>query len=267
MSNPQSTHFFEDIVQLPDRRKPRLRGRGMMIDWGMGHHAQTDVLTNGANFIDLAKIAVGVGRLLPRDLLTRKIKLYQEHGIEPFPGGQFLEYAHVKQVQEAYFPAVAEAGYRWCEVSDNLAAVTPQWKQKMIRTAIKDFGFEVLGEVGKKEGLARDASLVDDAMGCVDAGASIILLEAAELVSDDPALVAEVEATVKAVGLDKIMFELPGPWIDGVHACDIHRMRRDLISRFGADVNLGNIDAADVLSLEAFRCQLGVNAGGNEEKD
>jgi len=51
MTDQQSTHFFEKIVELPNRSKPRLRGRGMMIDWGMGHHAQTDVLVNGANFI------------------------------------------------------------------------------------------------------------------------------------------------------------------------------------------------------------------------
>ena len=29
------------------------------------------------------------------------------------------------------------------------------------------------------------------------------------------------------------MFELPGPWIAGVNLHDVHRMRRELIDRYG----------------------------------
>jgi phosphosulfolactate synthase len=253
--------YFQHVTNYQPRQRPRRAGLTMVADWGLGRHAQQDLLDVAAGFFDFAKIAVGIGGLLRPDLLDWKIKTYQTAGIDPFPGGQFLEYAYVHGVQDAYLPAVAEAGFRWCEVSDNLADVTLQWKQQTIQTAIQRFGLKVLGEVGRKEGKASDRPMVDDARACLDAGAGIILLEAAELVVDDPAVRASVEQVVAAVGLERVMFELPGPWIRNVHHCDIHAMRAALISRFGPQVNLGNVHATDLVSLEAYRCGLGVNAG------
>jgi phosphosulfolactate synthase (CoM biosynthesis protein A) len=57
------------------------------------------------------------------------------------------------------------------------------------------------------------------------------------------------------------MFELPGPWIAGVNLHDVHRMRRELIDRYGFQVNLGNVAPDDLMTLEAYRRELGVNAG------
>ena len=39
-----------------------------------------------AEYIDLAKIAVGIGALLPMEFLTQKLAGYREHLITPFPG-------------------------------------------------------------------------------------------------------------------------------------------------------------------------------------
>lgn len=87
-------------------------------------------------------------------------------------------------------------------------------------------------------------------------------MEAAELVSTDAATAREVERAVEAVGLERVMFELPGPWIAGVSESNVHQFRRRLIDRYGADVNLGNVAPGDLLSLEAYRRGLGVNACG-----
>jgi phosphosulfolactate synthase len=204
-----------------------------------------------------------MSRMLTDVLLKEKIRLYHDHKVEAFPGGQYLEYAETIGKTELYFPACVEAGYGWVEVSDNILPGSGAWKVKQIRTAV-GAGLHVLGEVGKKEGLARDASFADDARACLDAGAEIILLEAAELVSDDPAVFREVERAVVAAGSDRVMFELPGPWIEGVNLYDVHRMRRHLIDRYGREVNLGNVAADDLFSLEAYRRGLGVNAGSEE---
>jgi phosphosulfolactate synthase len=166
---------------------------------------------------------------------------------------------------EAYLASTARAGYRWIEVSDNVAPVSVAWKQRVIRRAREAHGLRVFGEVGKKEGLARATPLADDSRACLDAGAEIILVEAAELVGGDAGTAREVEAVLAAVGLERVMFELPGPWIAGVTAADIHRMRRDLIDRYGIDVNLGNVSPPELVSLEAYRRGLGVNAGKSAE--
>jgi phosphosulfolactate synthase len=259
-----SDHYFADIPQPGRSGKPRTRGVTFVIDWGIGPRQQEDLLNTAGTFIDLAKIAVGIAGLLRADVVREKIELYQRHDVEPFPGGQFLEHAHISGADEAYLPAAAEAGFRWVEVSDNMADVTLDWKATMIRRAVRDYDMHVLGEVGKKAGGAGGAHFVDDAKVCRDAGATFVLLEAAELVSDDPAVQRDVDAVVETIGIDHVMFELPGPWIDGVHGCDIHAMRRKLIAQYGPEVNIGNCDSADIVSLEAYRRKLGVNAGGGD---
>ena len=255
-------HIFSGLDGTPRSDKPRNRGLTMVVDWGIGHNAQQDLIDTGGPYMDFAKIAVGLSRLLPNDALRAKIAAYRENDIETFPGGMFLEYAAVQGKDDIYLPAVVEAGYKWVEVSDNLAPVSLDWKQATIRRAAREFQLKVFGEVGKKEGLENTIPLVDNARGCLDAGASIILLEAAELVSDDPGTAEAVEEIVRETGLDRVMFELPGPWIEGVTLNRIARMRDDLIGRFGPQVNLGNVNPDDLLTLEAYRRGLGVNAGG-----
>ena len=254
-------HFFEGIDGIERRQKPRDYGLTMVIDWGIGRHEQEDLIQTAAKHFDFAKIAVGISRLLSNDVLEAKLKKYRQHQIEPFAGGMFLEYAEVSGKADLYFPATVQAGYRWVEVSDNLGAVSIEWKQRTIRQAVEEYGLQVMGEVGKKEGLASEIPFPDDAQGCLDAGAALVLLEAAELVSEDVDTAKAVEAVVERVGLEKVMFELPGPWITGVTAHHIHHLRRQLIARYGREVNLGNVAPADLVSLEAYRRGLGVNAG------
>jgi phosphosulfolactate synthase len=256
-------HFFAGLDGAARAAKPRTQGLTMVIDWGMGPHAQEDLLLTGADYCDFAKVAVGVSRLLSNEVLKDKILRYRQHQVEPFTGGQFLEYAEMNGQAAGYFAAVAAAGYQWVEVSDNLAPVELAWKEDMIRQATQEHGLSVLGEVGKKEGLDSGVPMVDDAQACLEAGAEIVLLEAAELI--DEATAPEVEEVIAAVGIDKVMFELPGPWIAGVHQHDIHRMRVELIGKYGGEVNIGNVAAVDLVAVEAYRRGLGVNAGGAED--
>lgn len=241
--------------------KPRASGLTMVIDWGIGPQRQRDLTDMGADHFDFAKIAVGLSRLHAPALLTEKIDRYLSWDVEPFPGGQYLEYAEVHGRLERYLPACVEVGYRWVEVSDNLAPVTLRWKEGVIGRAVEEFGLKVLGEVGKKEGLAHAVPLADDAKACMEAGASLLLVEAAELIRGDAGTAADIDGVVAAVGLEKVIFELPGPWIAGVEEHHVHAMRRGLIDRFGPRVNIGNVEPEDLLSLEAYRRGLGVNAG------
>ena len=241
--------------------KPRTAGLTMVVDWGMGLNRQRDLQDSSGPYIDFAKVAVGVSRLLSGPLLQEKIDSYLATGIEPFPGGQYLEYAETEGKLERYFEAVAAAGYRWVEVSDNLLPATAAWKETTIRRAREEFGLKVLGEVGRKEGLENPIPLSDNARICLEAGARLILLEAAELLAGGAGTSAAIEMIVEAAGLEKVMFELPGPWVEGVTDTDVHRLRRGLIDRYGTEVNIGNVAPDDLMSLEAYRRGLGVNAG------
>ncbi|HCK11090.1 MAG TPA: hypothetical protein DHW45_14530 [Candidatus Latescibacteria bacterium] len=255
------SHLFEGLDGRPRSSKPRSTGLTMVVDWGIGPAQQQDLQVTAADHFDFAKIAVGLSRLYTNEILTRKINSYRALDIEPFPGGQYLEYAQMQGKLDHYLPACFEAGYRWIEVSDNVAPVGLEWKVRVIQDAVQNYGMEVFGEIGKKEGLDHSTSFADDAKACLDAGAKIILVEAAELVNADPETEREVEETVEAVGVEQIMFELPGPWIEGVDDALIHKLRRGLVDRFGVEVNVGNVMPDDLYSFEAYRRELGVNAG------
>jgi len=74
-----------------------------------------------------------------------------------------------------------EAGFSGIEVSDNLLKIDPRKKKAAISKAVKEFGLTVMGEVGRKEGSMTKEELIADVENCLDAGASIVLLEAHEL--------------------------------------------------------------------------------------
>ena len=247
-------------IRVPDRpAKPRQTGLTMFTDWGLGLAAQADSLEISAEYADLAKIAVGLSRLLSADLLRRKNALYEKHELIPFPGGIFLEYAVYHGQTQEYFAAARDVGYRYIEVSDNVIEFTPQEKTDLIRRAREEFGLEVLGEVGSKVEGTASSELIADVHRCLEAGAWKVLVEADELFGTE-LNEALIEEMASAIPLDKVIFEIPGPWIPGVRRCDQHASRVWLIRRFGPQVNLGNIPAEDILEVETMRRGIGAAA-------
>ena len=235
----------------------------MIADWGLPVQRQADLLTVAADYIDLAKIAVGLGALLPIDLLRQKLDSYRSHEITPFPGGQFLEHAVLHDKTDEYFLAVVEAGFDCIEVSDNLLEISLDAKCGLIERAGAEFQLRVLGEVGKKEGLDATADVAEDTARCLESGAEIVFLEAADFFSGEVNENA-LERIITRCGIDHLVFELPGPWIKGVTLSDVHQITCWLLDRFGPDANIANVAPDNVLMLEASRLNLGVNAGGTE---
>ena len=57
-------------IPVSDRpQKPRESGVMMLIDWGIGNVPQKDLLASTGDYVDLAKIAVGIAGLLSSDVL------------------------------------------------------------------------------------------------------------------------------------------------------------------------------------------------------
>lgn len=241
--------------------KPRKNGLTMVIDWGAGLHAVADLVETAAEHTDYAKLAVGTAAVTPREVLRRKLEVYATATITPFVGGQFLEFAGARDKVEGLLAYVGDVGITCIEVSDNLIARAPSWKHDLIGRIRDRYEFEVLAEVGRKDAGNRSMSLADDAAACVAAGAELVLVEAAELFDRANVMSSEARAVVDSIGLNKTMFELPGPWIPGTTSERVHTLRSKLVCEFGTNVNVGNVGFDDVVSLEAYRRGLGVNAG------
>ena len=256
-----SEYAFSAIPMLERPAKQRTSGQTMMIDFGLGLVQQEDILRLASEYIDSAKIAVGVARLLPRELVMQKISLYQQFDVVPYPGGQFLEYAVLCEKVDEYLEETRVVGFHAVEVSDNLLSISLDEKKALIAKARATYGLDVFGEVGKKEGLAVTVSLEEDIKACLEAGSSKVLVEAAEIFGHgrDRALAAQL---TKAAPLEKLMFELTGPWIEGTTYSEPDTLARWLMQTFGPNVNIGNVLPDSLLRIETARRGLGVNAGG-----
>ncbi len=240
-------------IPIPERPpKPRRKGLTMMIDWGLPIGLQGDCLDAHGLYVDEAKVAAGIPRIMPLAYLRRKIERYAQEGIFTFPGGLFTELAIAQGNFEVFLNDAAAAGFKGIEVSDNLLRIDPEKKKAAISKAVNDFGMTVMGEVGRKEGNMSTEALIADVENCLEAGASLVLLEAHELfhggIREDA-----LEALGRRVSLDRIMFELPVAVLPDVTKAYKVKVLFWLVKTFGTDVNLANVEWDEVYFTEISR--------------
>lgn len=261
MTPPGTTPFA--MIPLPSERttdKPRRTGLTMMMDWGIPLGAQEDWLGLIGRYADFAKLVVGTARLYEDDYLRRKIDLYKSHGVSPFLGGQFLEYVFARQGFAgvgAFCEEALRVGVEAVEVSDNVVPLSDADRRRLIETAVSA-GLAVHGEVGSKKTETAGSDLIAQAELCLDAGAHIVLVEGAELVSDHTPHTALIEELQESLRPETVMYELVGPWISGVTLSDVYALKVFLVETFGPDVNLANVMPDAVWETEALRCGLSV---------
>ena len=205
-----------DFVAPPPRRsftKPRKNGLTMMIDQGLGIGYQRDLLEAAGDYIDLAKFKTGTSRLYKEVYLRQKIDEYVRNGVKPFIGGQFHEYVFATagaSALPAFYAEAKRVGFTTLEISDNVVPLTDQQRRDQIAAAI-DAGLEVFGEVGAKDRRSTAAELVDQAGQCFAAGATLVLVEAAELVAEGQPNRAMLKALARHLDMKRLMIEPPVP--------------------------------------------------------
>jgi len=231
----------------------------MMIDDGLPPGVASDIVALGGDYIDLAKIKTGTARFYPRDLLVKKLRMYKKARIQPFLGGQFHEYVFATQGEKAlpaYYAESRALGFEAIEISDNTVPLTDAQRRGQIRAAVRA-GLTVYGEVGSKETMSNPRLLIGQARLCFDAGAALVLVEAAELVEKGKLRRKTLDLLVKSLDMSRVMIELPGPWISDVRSCDIEDMKKALVNAIGPDVNLANVPPNSIIDTEATRTGLG----------
>ena len=251
------------FVELPRARsleKPRKTGLTMIADFGLPYRYTEDLVDMAGPYIDLFKIAVGTSRLYDLTYLRRKLALLKRRRIRPFIGGQFQEYVFATYGEKMLRPFLLEAkrvGFDVVEVSDNCVELTPRQRRAQIRLAV-DCGLGVFGEVGSKD-MKNDAGLlVSQAEDCFAAGAELVLVEAAELISNGKPKMQLIAGLRKGLDMSRVLIELPGPWIPGITLSVVEDMKKFLVQEFGPDVNIANVMPADIMETEALRVGLGV---------
>ncbi len=254
---PEDLKFLFSQIPIPERQsKPRSQGLTMMIDWGLPLGLQRDCIETNGFYVDEAKIAAGIPRVMPADLLKKKIELYRNHQIPCFPGGLFTELAIAQGNYEQFLEEALKAGFRAIEVSDNLLTLSAGDKRRHIRRAAEDFGLTVMGEVGRKEGSLSGDELIADVENCLEAGATLVLLEAHELFHGEIRQDV-IEALTRRVPEKKLMFELPVVVLPDVTREYKHRVCAWLVRHFGTEVNLANVEWDEIYFTEIVRRGMG----------
>jgi phosphosulfolactate synthase len=234
--------------------RTRLEGEGitMMLDKGMGPNTVEDFLEISGTYVDLAKFGWGTSAIHDRELIKYKIDTYLSNGITPYPGGTLFELAYINNKFNEFLNESEDLGFKAIEISDGTVDISPEERTNIIEQ-VKDAGFMVLTEVGKKDPkkdhLFTAQNRVEMVKSDLDAGADNVIIEAREggkdlgiYNSDGDVKEKDIQVLIDNLDVNKLIWEAPQK-----------NQQSYLILRFGPNVNLGNIAPEEITSLETMR--------------
>nr|BBD49887.1 phosphosulfolacetate synthase [Alteromonadaceae bacterium PE-TB08W] len=249
---------WEPIIQClrnDHSTKPRSNGITMVIDTGLGIENCRDTLVHSGHLVDHWKFGFGTSVFVDREALKRKLKLLEDHSVLTFPGGTLLEVALVEHHCQVYMHHARELGFSAVEISDGTIPMPRFRRKKIIQCAI-DAGLVPITEVGKKDPKKQISTtqLAEEALEDLSWGAKWVIVEGREsgvgvgVFEDDGEVMEEAVAIIESMmgnQVDQLIWEAP-----------LKSQQTVLIEKFGTNVNFGNIQHDQVLSLEALRAGL-----------
>lgn len=247
-------HAFNFITPKREK-KPRINGITMMLDKGMGLMAAEDLLEISGEYVDFAKFGWGTSALHDRELIKDKVEVYWSYDVNPYPGGTLFEIAYINNKLPEFLDEADKLGFNTIEISDGSTSLPPEERRDII-SYIKDHGFFVISEVGKKNP-NEDAKFTpreraELANFDFDAGADRVLIESRESgknigIFDEKGNVKEdeVKILIENTDVQKLIWEAPQK-----------NQQVYFILKFGSNVNLGNIHPEEITALETMRLGL-----------
>lgn len=232
------------MLELLDRgertTKPRQSGLTIILDKGLGVRAVEDLGEVAGAHCDFAKIAWGSALITGR--LEDKIAAYRRFDIEPLIGGTLFEYCYLRGRVDQLLEICGRHQLH-VEISDGVIDLARDEKLRWIEKFAKHG--QVFSEVGGKIA-PHDLSWAPAVSEELEAGASLVVIEGRELGPVGKEIRTElVDALLESLPAEKLVFEA------------LERYQQVwLIKRVGPNVNLGNILARDLLTLESFRLGL-----------
>ena len=240
---------FEFLERPPRTSKPRRRGITVLSDKARSLSDVASFIETVGDIVDHMKVPdhVGVMWRYPAALIKKKNALYAKAGIDTLPGGIPFEVAAVQGKVPQFMERVAKLGFKGVEVSEDSIDLAPGDRVHAIRQA-RSHGLAVFTELGKKlpDQPLNAEEAIEMANRDLEAGTHLVVVE-----KSDVALVIKqgldtLHRLMRGVGAEHLIIEC-GP------GADRFEIARWLMTEFGADVNLENIDAEDAYIVEAMR--------------
>lgn len=217
------------------------------------------LLEYAGDWIDWYKFTMAANVVQPPDLVDRKLELLDDHDVQAFPGGNFLEIAVDRGVETEWLAAMEDVGVPRVEVSSSKLDMTVAEKAALVER-VADRGFDVHGEVGRKISMGETRTdidrVIDEMHACLDAGADKVIFESDEVEAAfteadgelDDELTESLFAVTDAVGAENVVFEVPLTQETAVMEAAAWFVRN-----VGPDVNLGNVNPHYINGIEQMR--------------
>lgn len=235
------------MLTLPKRiNKPRNHGITSLHDVSLSIKELEFILDSFAEFVDIAKLGIGTAYVMPR--LKEKISLYQAYGIEVYFGGTLFEKFYSQNKIEAYQKFLDDHSVHWVEISCGTIDIDLETRLRLIDSFKKKY--MVVSEVGSKDNdkIMPPSEWNIEIKSMLNAGADYVITEGR---SSGTAGIFRPNGEIREglindmlmdVDINKLIFEAPTA-----------QSQMYLINKFGANVNLGNIDPHSILQLETQR--------------
>ena len=244
---------FDYIPVMPRSKKPRDRGITQIRDIkARGMAEMEDICQTAGEFIDVLKMACATQRLLPKEILKKKIDLCHRNGIEVSTGG-FLERVLLAgpDIVKRFLKDSKELGFDIVEISTGLVYMPLEDKLALIQYT-RDLGLkphpEVSASYGIHEGSEIQVStdlLAQEIELALKAGAWKVLVEEEGLTENVKEKRFDVLGKIaSSFDVRKLVFEACEPEVFNWY-----------LNKLGPEVNL-HVDAEWVLYIEAIRSGL-----------
>ena len=204
-------------------------------------------LESVGSFIQVAKI--GWGLSLIDNSLQERIELYNSYGIKVCSGGTLFEFFYKNKEVDKFYEFIKKNNFQVCEISDGTIDIPQEIKLLHISRASKEL--ECLSEVGSKD----SSIIMSPRKWCLqiqeelDAGASHVILEGRETGN---AGIYRGSGEIRQGLIDEII-EFGISCNNLIFEASLKKHQVSFINKFGPNINFGNIDIKEVMSLETLR--------------
>jgi Uncharacterized conserved protein len=239
-----------ELKNVPERTtKPRTDGLTMVMDKGLSVRQAEDLMAVGATYIDFVKLGWTTAYLIPQ--LEEKLAIYRDAGVHPYFGGTLFEAFAVRDQFNDFLRLLERFGLEYAEISDGSVSMPHDEKCEYIAKVAKHV--TVISEVGSKDNtkIMAPYKWISLMKAELNAGSWRLIAESRE--SGNVGLYRE-SGEVRQGLVDEILNEIPSEKI--IWEAPLKSQQVYFIQLLGSNVNLGNINANEIIALETTRLGL-----------
>ncbi|PKD43452.1 phosphosulfolactate synthase [Rhodohalobacter barkolensis] len=238
------------LNHLPKRtEKPRNKGITLALDKGYSVRQVEDFCEVASTYTDIVKLGWGTSYVTQN--LSDKLDVYKKYDIPVYFGGTLFEAYVLRDQLDAYVELLKRYEIQYLEVSNGTIWLSENKKLDIINKLSQDF--TVLSEVGSKnpDSIIPPYKWVKMIQNEMEAGSWKVICEARE---SGTVGVFRPNGEIRSGLIDEITDQIPMK--DLIFEAPQKDQQVWFIKKFGSNVNLGNIQPAEVISVETIRLGL-----------